>query len=191
MNYVISSVVLILMILVFLWVATSKTEQFDVGQDLGLDMSSAIVNTGENNALGQTNNSMPIDMSVLRGEDQPYVRLYEDYQKKDLAYEYSPVSGHGSHRQFMRISLKHVEAYLPKTNSGPYGQVRRIAIWSVYGGAPNASLLSTFYNAYLEPDTELRANSARYKKLAEIKPGQRVSLDITEPTKQIFLYAIM
>lgn len=154
-------------------------------------MSSSIVNTGEDNALGKTNNSMPIDVSVLRAEDRPYIRLYEDYQKKDLAYEYSPVSGHGSHRQFMRISLKHVDAYLPKTNSGPYGQVRRIAIWSVYGGAPNASLLSTFYNAYLEPDTELRANSARYKKLLEVKPGQRVSLDITEPTKQIFLYAIM
>lgn len=179
MNYVLSAVVLVLMIMVFLWVTTAGAERF------GLFMAN------EGNDLGKTNNSMPIDMSVLRSEERPYVRLYEDYQKKDLAYEFSPPSGRGSHRQFMRIQLKHVEAYLPKTSVGPYGQIRRIAIWSVYGGAPNASLLSTFYNAYLEPDTELRANPARYKKLVEVKPGERVSLDITDPTKQIFLYAIM
>ncbi len=181
MDYAVGVVILVLIIVVFLWNARSPNEKFDVAQDLGLDANSSIVM----NAPG-----MPLDVAVIAMEDRPYLRLYEDFRGKDLAYEFNPRSGHGAHRQFMKVNLKHIDAYLPRTNSGPFAQVRGMQIYSVYGGAPNASLLSSFYNPYLEPTSEFTANTAKYKQLLDLKPGQRVSIDVTDPTHQIAIIVL-
>lgn len=179
MHYEVAVVILILIIIVFLW--NAQTERFDVAQDLGLDENSSIVM----NAPG-----MPLDAGVIALEDRPYLRLYEDYKKQNLAYEFHPRSGHGAHRQFLKINLKHIDAYLPLTNSGPYSSVRGMKIFSVYGGAPNASLLSSFYNPYLEPTFEFTANPAKYHQLLDLKPGQRASIDVTDPTHQIAIIVL-
>lgn len=183
--YEVGVVILILIIVIFLWNVRSNLcasgEGFDVAQDIGLNANSSIVM----NAPG-----MPLDVAVIAMEDRPYLRLYEDYKKQDLAYEFNPRSGHGAHRQFVKINLKHIEAYLPRTNSGPYAQVRSMQIYSVYGGAPNASLLSSFYNPYLEPTFEFTANTAKYRQLLDLKPGQRASIDVTDPTHQIAIIVL-
>lgn len=181
-GYTLGVVILILLIVVFLWnVRSQESEQFDVAQDLGLDANSSLVM----NAPG-----MPIDVGVIAMEDRPYMRLYEDYKKQNLAYEFLPRSGHGAHRQFMKINLKHIDAYLPRTNSGPYANIRGMQIYSVYGGAPNASMLSSFYNPYLEPTFEFTANTAKYRQLLDLKPGQRASIDVTDPTHQIAILVL-
>lgn len=130
-------------------------------------------------------------------KSQPYIRLYESFGQKDLAYEFTPEidfiakTGRGFHKQILKISLKSVDINLPKSGSDVYDQLRKVEIWSIYGDDPNSSLESDFYNSYLEPDYVLRANPGKYKPVIQVFPGQHVKYDLTEPVKKIWLVAIL
>jgi hypothetical protein len=129
---------------------------------------------------------------LTSGDPQAFARLYSSFGQKDLAFEFVPDAdtGQGYMKKIMPIDLKSVDINLPKIE-GPYNQIRKVEIWSLYGDDPNSSLESDFYNSYLEPDYAFRANPGKYKPVVQVLPGQRVVADMTEPIKKIMFIAIM
>jgi hypothetical protein len=210
--YELGVIVLCILLLLFAWYVTgpsgSRQEHFSAEEDLGLNDTSSIGHDGTDgmpagytgwavtaSINGHTDNSKPVNLVDERRERDPakqsYVRLYSDYRGRELQYEYTPTSGFGYDRQILRIPVKHIEISVPSKTEGPYNQIRHVEIWNMYGGKPNASTISPFYNAYLEPGSEFTANRARYRLLARALPGDRISMDVTEPVGQIFLSAIL
>lgn len=132
-------------------------------------------------------------------DSQPYIKLYEGYNFTNLAYNFAPehidytVTDiiRGYLRQILRCDLKSVDINLPKVG-GEYDQIRRVEIWAVDQIDNNtASVEAGFYNSYLMPESELRANPGKFKQLIRVLPGNHVKLEITEPVKKIFLIAIV
>jgi hypothetical protein len=113
-----------------------------------------------------------------------WVRLYEKPNSQGLAFDYAGLPG-SYYKQIMPINLKSVDIYLPP-NGNKSDEIKRVEIWSL-GGANNSSLLPGFYNSYLEPENELRANPAKYHMVLRVLPGQHVVQDITVPVKKIML----
>jgi hypothetical protein len=130
--------------------------------------------------------------------DRAFIRLYEGYGARNLAFEYSPEIdyehgegvGQGYIRRIMPINLKSVDIYLPPIGNR-YDEIRRIEIWSVDRDDVTASTESGFYNSYLQPESELRANPAKFQQLVRALPGDHLRVDIVEPVKKIFLIAII
>jgi len=114
-----------------------------------------------------------------------YIKLYEGYNFQNLAYDLSLNTGEYM-KQILRVNLKSIDIQIPKLND-KYDEIRRVEIWSVSDGDNNASLESGFYNSYLEPESELRANPAKYRQVVQVLPGQNVKIDIAIPVKKIFL----
>jgi hypothetical protein len=218
MYYEVVVVILCLILLIYVWGMTSpNSEGFDLLMDMGVDDTSSILRDGysgteqpwdavrgpttswRNVTLPlrpdvQTDNSKPVDPIADSLKDpsiRPYVRLYSDYKGQNLEYEYMPRTGFGYDRQVLRIPLKHIEIYLPSLDEGPVNQTRFVEIYNIYGGKPNASTLSSFYNTYLDPDWEMRANRGKYKLLVRALPGDRISMDVTEPVGQIIVSAVI
>ncbi len=142
-------------------------------------------------------------------ETSGYVRLYEDYRGEKLAFKLddetaSTVPEYNSlrilneqagrmipgqfHRQNLKINLRRADVYLPKVGP-PFDTIRKVQIWSVFGGSPSASDMAGFFNNYLEPDSFFRSNPGKFKLLLEVLPGEKVSKEFTEKVNQIFLIA--
>jgi hypothetical protein len=138
-------------------------------------------------------------LSMKRSEyftssDETYIRLYEGFGNHNLAYEFYPDSpeaariGNGYIKQLLRVNLKSVDINLPKVGNG-LDDIRRVEIWSVGNEDIDASTESGFYNSYLEPESELRANPAKYRNILRVLPGERLKIDMALPIKKIFLIA--
>jgi hypothetical protein len=128
--------------------------------------------------------------------------LYEDYKQQKLAYIYAPEKinydsmdiARGYLREILKINLKSFDINLPiaTNNDTAYNNIRRIEIWAMnQNDSSIASIESNFYNSYLEPQIEFRANPAKYKMLTQVLPGNHVQMDVLEPVKKIFVLAIM
>jgi hypothetical protein len=113
------------------------------------------------------------------------IKLYEGYNFQNLAYDVSLNTGEYM-KQILKVTLKSFDIDLPKLGD-KYDEIRRVEIWSISNGDNNASIESGFYNSYLEPELEFRANPAKYKQIAQILPGQHLKLDVMIPVKKIFL----
>lgn len=132
-------------------------------------------------------------------DSQPYIKLYEGYNFTNLTYNFAPKHIdytttdiiRGYLRQILRCNLKSVDINLPRVG-GEYDQIRRVEIWAMDQIDNNtASVEAGFYNSYLMPESELRANPGKFKQLIRVLPGNHVKLEITEPVKKIFVIAIV
>jgi hypothetical protein len=124
-----------------------------------------------------------------------YVKLYEGFQSQKLAFEFpNPLntsSRDGNYlKQIIPINLKSVDINLPCIGD-PYDRVRRVEIWSVEQGKNYASEEAGFYNSYLQPESELRANPAKFSMILRVLPGEHVKTDMNVPIKKIFLIIVM
>lgn len=125
-----------------------------------------------------------------------YMKLYEGFDQKDLAFEFAPFIdytnnvGQGFLREIIKINLKSVDINLPRLGN-QYDEIRRIELWAVDDTNENASMESSFYNVYLEPEYTFRANPARYQRIIQVLPGDHAKLDIVEPVKRVFVIAIL
>jgi hypothetical protein len=134
------------------------------------------------------------------GPNIPYIRLYEGFNYQNLAYSYTPgnidyTTPAGAIKGYLRliipVNLKSVDISLPKLGT-QIDQIRRVEIWGMDQHDDNiASIESSFYNSYLEPEFAMKANPARYKHLIRVLPGDRVRKEIDEPVKKIFIVAIL
>jgi hypothetical protein len=133
-----------------------------------------------------------------------YILLYEGYNQQNLAYVYTPGNidynssdiMRGYLREILKVNLKSFDINLPAVGQAQqndaYNRLRKIEIWAMDTTDNSvASSESGFYNSYLEPDIEHRANSAKYKMVTQVLPGQHVKMDVLAPVKKIFIIAIM
>lgn len=132
----------------------------------------------------------------------PSVKLYEGPYGRDLAYDFTPRTtdvGEGYMRIIMPISLQSLDINLPlrdpalepgdmpNITSRSYDPQRFVQVWAVFGDDTVASTESGFYNAYTEPDWARRANSAKYKLIAAVAPGERLVANVQIRVRRIFL----
>jgi hypothetical protein len=110
-----------------------------------------------------------------------YVRLYEGFGQKKLAYQTS-----GYDKIILPVDLKSVDIYLAQLGD-ERDAVRKVEIWSMYDGSNSASTEASFYNSYLEPEVELRSNPAKYQLLIRVAPGEHLRADLIRPVKKILL----
>jgi hypothetical protein len=113
------------------------------------------------------------------------IMLYEGFDQKNLAYSESLKPGEYI-KKMVRINLKSVDINLPKLGD-KYDEIRRVEIWAMNNEDVNASLESGFYNSYLEPEIEFRANPAKYRKILRVLPGEHLVMNMTVPIKKIML----
>lgn len=106
-----------------------------------------------------------------------YIKLYEGFGQQKLAF----TTNCKKLKQVIKINLKSADIDLSQNG------IRKVEIWSIYGGENTASLESDFYNTYLEPDYALRANPGKFKKILVVKAGEHVKVDILVPVKKILL----
>ena len=139
-------------------------------------------------------------------EQYGYVRLYEDYRGEKLSYELDASTSVGVpvdneleqnadipvvdqyNKLMIKTALRRADVYVPKKGDD-YDAIRRVEIWSVFGGAPTASNMAGFFNTYLEPENKLMSNPGKFKKILTVYPGQRVQQDFTDKIDQILLIA--
>jgi len=146
------------------------------------------------------------EITNVPDEQYGYVRLYEDYRGTKLSYELDastaatvpidntlrenadiPITDQYN-KILLRTALRRADIYLPKKND-EYDAVRRVEIWSVFGGAPTASTMAGYFNTYLEPEDMLKSNPGKFKNILTVYPGQRVQKDFTDKIDQILLIA--
>jgi hypothetical protein len=125
-----------------------------------------------------------------------YIKLYESFEFKDLAWEYQPKMdiNHPPEsyvKQMIKINLKSFDIDLLSYGIAKYDQLRRVEIWSVYDGNNTASSESDFYSSYIEPSYAFRANPAKYELIVKVLPGQHFKLNAEIPIKKIMLIAFM
>lgn len=125
-----------------------------------------------------------------------YIRLYEGFEFKNLAWEYQPKMDiehppQSYVKQIIKINLKSFDINLLAYGIPRYDQIRRIEIWSVYDGNNTASSESDFYSSYIEPEYALRANPGKFERIVRVLPGQRFKLNVEIPIKKILLFAWM
>jgi hypothetical protein len=111
-----------------------------------------------------------------------YIRLYEGFNQKNLALELMPGV---YYKDILPINLKSVDINLPDILGGNHN--RKIEIWSMYAGSPISSTEAAFYNSYLEPEVELKSNSAKYHFILQVLPGQHVRMNMDQVIKKILL----
>jgi hypothetical protein len=58
----------------------------------------------------------------------------------------------------------------------------------MYPGDTTSSTESDFYNSYTERDNGRTGNPFKYKLLVKLKAGEKVSANIMEPVKKVFIY---
>lgn len=124
----------------------------------------------------------------LEDRSSSYIRLYEGFGLKKLSYEFYPDEGGNYIKQILKVNLKSIDINLTELGN-KYDEIRRIELWSISGGGNISSSESGFYDSYLEPESALRANSAKYQKIIRILPGNHVKLDLTFPIKKILIIA--
>jgi hypothetical protein len=135
----------------------------------------------------------PVELALIpvRSTDpQPYIKLYDRFNKESLIYEFKPVietPNAGYVRRVIKINLKSIELNLPKKYDGS-DDYRRIEIWALYPGDNTSSIQSDFYNSYTEPDNLKTAIPGKYKLIVKLKAGEQVTANIMEPVKKIFLF---
>jgi hypothetical protein len=126
-----------------------------------------------------------------------WIRLYEAPWQKDLAFEFAPEVdyakrlGSGYIRRMMPVNLKSLDINLPRSGFGNMDVMRKIEIWGVFGNDVIASTESDFYNSYTEPDWALRANSAKYRLIGRVEPGQRLRVNPVEPVKRVMVVGVL
>ncbi len=136
----------------------------------------------------------PVNIEIIptkTAETKPYIKFYDTYNKKTLIYKFEPIISDRANnylRKIFKINLKSLELNLPKREDGSDDQ-RTIEIWSMYPDSNTSSLQSDFYNSYTEPDYGRDANPGKYKLLVKLKAGEKVSANIMEPVKKIFVFA--
>ena len=121
----------------------------------------------------------------------PYIRLYENFNQKDLVFNFDPLLTDPTAlylKKMVKVNVKSVDLNIPLKND-ELDPFRKIEIWNVYNGDNTASSESDFYDSYTEPDFARRANDAKYKLLIDMKAGSRIKLNFREPVKKIFIYA--
>lgn len=118
---------------------------------------------------------------------RPWIRLYEGFYQNKLYLNFESKQPLYVRKMF-KINLKSVDIFIPLLGDG-LDNIRSVKIWSIYPDSLVASSESDFYNPYTEPDFARRANTAKYKLILDVRAGQRVLQDITEPVKKIFIYA--
>lgn len=127
-------------------------------------------------------------MQVSPG-DRPHIKLYEGFYQKDMMLSLEPEPGKPFYiRKIYKINLKSVDIFIPTRNDG-YDDARTVKLWSMYPDDITASSESDFYNSYTEPDFARRTNGAKYKQLLEVRAGQHVVVNITDPVKKVFIFA--
>ena len=81
-------------------------------------------------------------------------------------------------KQIIKINLKSL-----KVNSLNHD----IEIWSIGNEDITASSESGFYDTYTIPESELRSNPAKFKKILSVSPGETKTMEIATPVKKILM----
>ncbi len=166
--------VLIVLVLVLIWSQTKYKNQ------------EKLSNPGNPEDLSSQKPALP---------GKSYIRLYEAFNQEDIGFEFAPdidylnQTGNGFYRAVVKMNLKSIDINLPKTGIPTYDQIRKVELWSVYPGMVDQSTESDFYNSYLEPDWALRANSAKYRLICRVLPGNSLKVDMIEPCKKVWVIA--
>jgi hypothetical protein len=135
----------------------------------------------------------PVDIEVIptkASSKKAYIKLYDQFNKESLIFNFEPLLAAPANnyiRKIVKVNLKSIELNLPKKNDGN-DDYRVIEIWSMYPGDTTASMESDFYNSYTERDNGRTGNPFKYKLLAKLKAGEKVSANIMEPVKKVFIY---
>ena len=122
---------------------------------------------------------------------KPFIKLYEEFNEKGLVFDFEPILEERTSRylrKVLKVNLKSIDINVPKQNDGADEQ-RHVEIWSVYAGDNTASTESDFYNSFTEPDFAKKANPAKFKLITNAKAGERLTLNIMEPVKKIYIFA--
>lgn len=124
-------------------------------------------------------------------EGNSYVNLYEGFNFTQQVFGKNVSKSKNLYeRILMPINLKSIDISVSATGSTVRDNAPRgVSIWSVYPGDPTASTEATGVttNAYADAAYAFRANSPKYQHILTVNPGERVTMELDEPVKRIFL----